>query len=107
MCEYVEISKGKCNITNDICPFLFYCNKEKRYKENQSIYKSCKIKTKVEVPMGYHKVCFERRGNLYISIDGKIEVVANPFNTIPMYVKVTKLKNGKIRLKEYEGSERK
>lgn len=107
MCKYANMDKGMCDINNDICPFLYFCNKTKKYKQNKFMPKDCKIKEKAEIPIGYYKVCFERRGNLYISIDEHIEIIENPFDDIPTYVKVTKLKNGKIRLKEYEGSERK
>lgn len=102
MCEYVNIEEGKCNITKNICPYLYFCNKEKRYKANSSMPSNCKIKQNFEVPNGYYKVCFERKGKLYVSIDGYIEIIPNPFDTVPLYVKATKLKTGKWRLKKWE-----
>ena len=64
---------------------------------------NCKIKDKAEAPEGYYKVCFEKRGNLYVDIEGHTEVIQNPFDIVPLYVKVFKLKNGKRKLKKYEG----
>ena len=64
---------------------------------------NCKVKENAEAPEGYYKVCFEKRGNLYIDINGHIEIVKNPFDNVPLYVKVIKLKNGKFKLKKYEG----
>ena len=64
---------------------------------------NCKVKQQAEIPEGYYKVCFEKRGNLYIDFNGHIEIISNPFDIVPLYVKATKLKNGKWRLKQYEG----
>lgn len=64
---------------------------------------NCKVKENAEAPEGYYKVCFEKRGNLYIDVNGYIEIVKNPFDNVPLYVKVIKLKNGKFKLKKYEG----
>lgn len=103
MCNYVVIEEGKCKITKDICPYLYFCNKIKSYKPNASMPSNCKVKQSFEVPNGYYKVCFERKGNLYININGNVEVIPNPFDIVPLYVKATKLKSGKWRLKKYEG----
>lgn len=103
MCNYVVIEEGKCKITKDICPYLYFCNKIKSYKPNSSIPLNCKVKQNFEIPNGYYKVCFEKKGDLYININGNVEIVQNPFDTIPPYVKATKLKNGKWKLKKYEG----
>ena len=103
MCNYVNIEEGKCKITKNICPYLYFCNKTKSYKPNASMPSNCKIKQNFELPNGCYKVCFERKGKLYVSIDGHIEIIPNPFDTVPLYVKATKLKTGKWRLKKYEG----
>lgn len=102
MCNYVNIEAGKCKITKNICPYLYFCNKTKSYKPNASMPSNCKIKQNFEVPNGCYKVCFERKGKLYVSIDGHIEIIPNPFDTVPLYVKATKLKTGKWRLKKWE-----
>ena len=103
MCEYVNIEEGKCDITKDVCPYLYFCNKIKQYKANTKMPSNCKVKQNLRVPKGYYQVCFERKGNLYINVDGNIEVIPNPFDIVPLYVKPTKLKSGKWRLKKYEG----
>lgn len=64
---------------------------------------NCKVKKQQEIPEGYYRVCFEKRGNLYIDYNGHIEIIHNPFDSIPLFVKVIKLKSGKWRLKYYEG----
>ena len=64
---------------------------------------NCKVKQNLEAPEGYYKVCFEKRGNLYVDMNGHVEIIKNPFNKVPTYVKAIKLKNGNWRLKSYEG----
>lgn len=99
MCNYVDIKTGNCNINKKICPYVYFCNKIKSYKPNKAMPINCKIKQVNEIPKGFYKVCFERKGNLYISINGHIEIIPNPFNEIPLYVKAIKLKNGKWKIK--------
>ena len=36
-------------------------------------------------------------------MEDHVEVIQNPFDEVPLYVKATKMKNGKWRLKKYEG----
>ena len=100
MCQYLK--ENECNILHNICPWTYYCNKSDTWNfKNEG--NSCKVKLNVETPKGYFKVCFERHGNLYVSINNKIEIIQNPFDEVPLYVKATKLKNGNWRLKKYEG----
>lgn len=61
---------------------------------------NCKVKKKVATPDGYYKVCFEKRGRLYIDMNGHVEIIPNPFDDVPLYVKATKLKNGTWKLKK-------
>ena len=103
MCEYANVENGQCNVTKQICPYLYFCNKILKYKPNSSMPSDCKIKQNLEVPKGYYKVCFERRGRLYIEVDGFVKIVPNPFDETPIYVKIIKQKNGTIKLKKYEG----
>ena len=65
--------------------------------------KNCKIKQQNNIPEGYYKVWFEKRGNLYVDLNGHIEIIPNPFEEVPLYVKVFKLRNGSWKLKKYEG----
>lgn len=101
MCNLVL--ENICSITKNICPYMYFCNKTKSWKPLKSMPAICKIKKEQDIPNGYYKVCFERHNNLYINIDGNIQIIPNPFNDVPLYVKAIKLKNGKWRLKKYEG----
>lgn len=100
MCEYSNLSNGQCDVTKQICPYLYFCNKKQIYKENSAMPLNCKIKEKVEIPKGYYKVCFERKGRLYIDVNNIIEIIENPYDFQPNYVKMAKLKNGKWKIKE-------
>lgn len=100
MCQY--LNENYCSIMKDNCPWSYYCNKENKWKfKNEG--KSCKVKANANIPKGYYKVYFERKGNLYVSINNQIQVIPNPFEDTPLYVKAFKLKNGQWRLKKYEG----
>lgn len=101
MCNYIQNEK-ECSILKKQCPYIFFCNKEKAWKAMNNMPSNCKIKNNADLPKGYYKVCFEKRGNLYIDFNGHIEIIPNPFDTVPLYVKTIKLKNGKWRLKKYE-----
>ena len=61
---------------------------------------NCKVKDKAEIPEGYYKVCFEKRGSLYIDMNGHVEIIPNPFDDVPLYVKATKLKNGTWKIRK-------
>lgn len=63
---------------------------------------NCKVKENRNIPKGYYKVCFEKRGNLYVSIDDKIQIFSNPFDHVPSFVKIFKFKNGNFKIKEYK-----
>lgn len=98
MCEYVI--KNQCKATNSVCPYMTYCNKIQDYKPSKFMPDNCPQKVKAETPKGYNRVIQERKGKLYIEIDEQAIVVANPFDHVPLYVKVTKLKNGNYKLRE-------
>ena len=61
---------------------------------------NCKVKKDIEAPEGYYKVCFEKRGNLYVDMNGHVEIIPNPFDEVPIYVKAYKLKNGNWKIKK-------
>ena len=98
MCNY--INNNQCMITKESCPYMYYCTKEAKWKPNKAMSSNCKIKQKTDIPEGYYKVCFEKRGNLYIDMNGHIEIIQNPFDDIPLYVKAIKLKNGTWKLRK-------
>ena len=101
LCNYI-VNYNQCSIIHKNCPFIFYCKKENTWKEIQGI-KSCKQRKNKETPAGYCKVIQERNGYLYIDNNGFGIKVLNPFNDTPEFVRLFKLKNGKWRLKKYEG----
>lgn len=100
MCEYANIKNGQCNIAKGVCPYLYFCNKQQIYKENSAMPSNCKVKQDAELPKGYNRVCFERHGNLYVSMNGVVEIMQNPYDFVPMCVKVVKLKNGEWKIKD-------
>lgn len=102
MCEYMNMEKGICLLRKENCPYLYYCNKIHKYKINSSTPVNCRIKQSFEVPNGYYKVCFERKKQLYVNVDNNIEIIPNPYNFIPIYIKMIKLKNGKWKITGYK-----
>lgn len=100
MCKYCN--KNWCTIINKQCPFVYFCNKSQEWKFLQNGEK-CKVKYNADIPKGYYRVRMERKGYLYVDINNITHKILNPFEDVPLYVKATKLKNGKWRLKKYEG----
>lgn len=101
MCQFVKVNK--CSITNSNCPFMYFCNKVNDWRPMNSMPKKCKVQEQALAPKGWYKVRMERRGFLYIDIEGQTRKFPNPFDEIPLYVKIIKQKNGTIKLKKYEG----
>ena len=97
MCDQANLQEGKCRVNGDVCPYLYYCNKIQAYKESSF------MPNDKEIPKGMYKVRFERSGSLYVSVDGQIVIVDNPTDHTPMYVKMTKLKSGKWKIKQIMG----
>ncbi len=100
MCDYVDLSKGKCKISLENCPYVYFCNRQMSYKESKDMPVDCLIKTKHELPKGCNKVAFERHGELYIEVDNFIVIVKNPYTYTPDYVKLGKNKQGKYYIKK-------
>ena len=92
MCNYVK--ENKCLITNQICPFVYYCDKIHGYKPSPNMIQDCKVKRTAEIPDGYFLVRDARKDYLYIDYDEITIKVKNPFDFIPQYVKVTKTRTG-------------
>ena len=100
MCKYAILKEGKCQVTKEICPYLYYCNHIMAYKESKSMPDLCKVAKQYEAPKDAYEVCFERRKRLYVNIGDKIEIVPNPYDYVPSYVKMTKLKSGEWRIED-------
>lgn len=101
MCNFLKLNdKGKCSVLNNQCPYVYFCTQTNSWRENKYFPKSCKVAEKAEIPKGYYKVCFEKRGNLYIDVDNYIRIIPNPFKEIPKYVKAYKKRNGEWAIKK-------
>lgn len=98
MCQYVEVNK--CKITNINCPFMYFCNNVNDWRPMKSMPKRCKVQSNIEPPKGWSKVRMERHGKLYIDIEGQTIKLPNPFDYVPILVKVSKVKGGKWRIRE-------
>lgn len=96
MCEYVV--NNQCRITQSVCPYVYYCDKIQAFKPSQNMPLNCRIKEKVQIPKGYYKVVNVRKNWLYIDYNDITIKVKNPFDASPVYVKVSKTKDGyKVR----------
>lgn len=92
MCEYV--SENQCRITHEVCPYVYYCEKIQSFKPSTNMPLNCRIKEKAEIPKGYYKVVNVRKDWLYIDYNDITIKVKNPFDIAPVYVKVSKVKDG-------------
>lgn len=92
MCEYVVLNK--CSLTNNICPFMYFCDKKNIWKPSANMPTNCGVKARAEAPKGYYRVREERKGYLYVDIDNQTYKIKNPFDDIPRYVKAFKTKDG-------------
>ena len=68
MCEY--INENQCLITKEICPFVYFCNKQLKYLPLKSMPKRCKVimNKKKNIPEGYNAIEFVRGNYLYVKI---------------------------------------
>lgn len=97
MCEYVN--QYQCKITQENCPFVYYCDKKRVWLPSDSMPKNCKIKQKLSPPKGHYKVVEERKGCLYVIIGDQTYKFPNPFDIVPEYVQVYK-RNGQYHIKK-------
>lgn len=86
MCNYVK--ENICKITNEICPFMYYCNKVGAYKPLNSMPSRCKVVDDQEAPVGFYKVVQARKQWLYVRIGTQTIVIENPFDEVPAFVKL-------------------
>lgn len=98
MCNYRESTR--CIINNSICPWVYWCDKIQGYKESTKMPNKCHVAETYEIPNGYYKVEFERRGYLYVNVDGTTIKILNPFDNIPFVVRMYKTKSGEWKIKK-------
>lgn len=97
MCDLV-VNGNQCSATNEICPYMYYCNTYRTWKPSKNMPDKCNVRRKAKAPEGFSPVRMVRKGKLYIDIDDQTYIFDNPFDYIPDYVKVYKTKTGwKIR----------
>lgn len=65
-----------------------------------SMPKNCKVQDSIKPPKGWYKVRMERKGYLYVDINNQTIKLSNPFDYVPIFVKISKLKNGSFKIKE-------
>lgn len=72
------------------------------WKESKNMPEKCNLQEKLDVPRGYYKVVFEKKGYLYVNMNNNIYIVKNifPLDKIPDYVKLSKNKQGKWYVKK-------
>lgn len=97
MCNYVR--ENRCLVTEQVCPYMYYCEKIHGFKSSPAMPSECKIKQRAEIPKGYYRVRDVRKGYLYIDVDDETIKVKNPFDSVPLYVKVSRTKTG-IKLRK-------
>ena len=98
MCEYVR--GNQCRVTQDVCPYMYYCDKIRAFKPSNLMPKDCKVKQNIETPKGYYRVQDERKGWLYIDYNNTTVKVKNPFDHVPLYVRIKVLKSGEYKIRE-------
>ena len=98
MCEYVR--GNQCRVTQATCPYMYFCEKIRGFKPSASMPADCKVKQKAETPKGYCRVRDERKGWLYIDYNDITVKVKNPFDHVPLYVRIKVLKSGEYKLRE-------
>lgn len=84
---------NNCSFTGKSCPWVYWCGKIAGYKERDGINTYCKYIKQASIPVeyssnGYYMVEFERKGYLYVTVNGQTLKILNPFDYIPKYVKV-------------------
>lgn len=98
MCEYTN--ENKCKITSEVCPYMYFCDRFKTWRASKYMPKECPVEARYQAPKGYNRVIQERNGYLYIAVDDKTIRLQNPFDNVPLYVKVYKQKNGQWKLRK-------
>lgn len=97
MCNYRK--DNICLVNNEKCPWVYWCDKVNTWKELSKMPKYCKISADAQVPNGYNKVVFERKGYLYVKVDDQTIKMLNPFDYIPDCVKLYKSK-GELKIRK-------
>lgn len=98
MCNYRELNQ--CKITNEVCPWVYWCNKIATWKELPKTPNVCKVSTTAKLPKGYYEVAFEKNGYLYVRVENQTVKVLNVYENVPIMVKMYKTKNNEWKLRK-------
>ena len=91
---------NSCQITQSVCPWVYWCDKVQAWKELSKKPKVCNVQPNLEeLPKGTYYVKFERNGYLYVSVEGGLEKIKNIFNYQPLTVQLYKYK-GEWKIKK-------
>lgn len=92
MCKYAK--NGRCSVLDDVCPFMYFCEKRQTWRALTSMPTQCNVAKKRELPKGCYVVKEERKGFLYVDLGESTIKLPNPFDYTPEYVKLSKTKSG-------------
>lgn len=98
MCDFRE--QNKCKVNNGICPWVYYCDRVRAWKELSKAPKTCRLSEDAKIPNGFSKVVYERRGYLYIRTKNEMIKILNPYDYIPEYVKIYKSENDEWKIEK-------
>lgn len=101
MCENV-ILNNRCKITQQICPFMYFCERTQIWRANNYMPKNCKVKETQNNAVkhkGKYRVINYRKDFLYVEINDVVYKLKNPFDFVPDYVDVLK-RNGVYIIKK-------
>ena len=94
LCKFLNMGNGICSLLNNKCPFVYFCSKKGQWKPINNFPAKCKLINQYENSVlakdNFYKICFEKRGKLYINYKDTIIIVKNPFDFTPSYVKIYK-----------------
>ena len=97
MCNYIR--DNICSIENNICPFMYWCNKEMRWRPNKRMPDICKVAERYNNANGVYAVVSHYNNWLYIQVDKSTTIKRrNPYNYIPTSVDLCKDKNGEYQI---------
>lgn len=78
----------RCQVDNDLCPFVYRCTVEMRWKPLDGMDK-CTNRVKEEtLAKDEYRVRFALKGRLFVEIDDFVKEVPNPFDSVPQKVKL-------------------
>lgn len=93
MCEYAN--KNICRLSQDVCPFMYFCTKINGWRPNPNMPVNCRVKLSYQVPPGKYLVRMVRGKYLYVDTGKETYKVENPFtDNVPAYVELIKGKEG-------------